>query len=535
MLVAVLAPALVACSTPAEPVAVASRRTPLAAPTEPPSPAVSTPGANDSTEPTEPPRSNEPPPTEPAVTTDLSRSTSAGDRRYPRLGSADIDVEHYDVSLTYDPDRVALDGVVEATGRLVNPTDQIALDAAGPDVSAVMVGGHPAEFEQVGDELIVRLDSPRSAGDEFLVSVSFNSEVPERGTFFERAGLFRGTRGRGIWSVNEPDGTSTWIPVNDHPTDKASWTFEITVPDGTSAIANGEHVGTLDDPVTGTETWTWDQEEPMASYLVLLLIGDYELREGGTSSSGVELDHVAPAGETGDLDAYDEVVDRQLTFFVDLFGEYPFDRFGLALAHSMSGLAMETQGLALFSADDLDGSVGYLQHLLLAHELGHQWFGNAVSPASWDDIWLNEGFATYCQWLWLDAEGLEPLEVNADRSLTAVRSGGGPVSRPDELFGTVSYDGGAVVLHALRLTIGDEAFFDGARAWVGDHLDGAASTDDFQATMEAASGQDLGEFFAAWVHADERPGAYPAAGVQTTSTRSGLRNTVPSGAGVAAS
>ena len=112
--------------------------------------------------------------------------------------------------------------------------------------------------------------------------------------------------------------------------------------------------------------------------------------------------NVVPAGNEDDLRQYADVVDRQLTFFSELFGEYPFDRFGLAIAESMPGLAMETQGLPLFSAGDLDGSLGYLQHMLIAHELTHQWFGDAVSPAQWDDIWLNEGFATYGQWLWLD-------------------------------------------------------------------------------------------------------------------------------------
>jgi aminopeptidase N len=247
----------------------------------------------------------------------------------------------------------------------------------------------------------------------------------------------------------------------------------------------------------------------MATYLVLLLVGDYELVRGGRSAQGVELDHVARAGDAGELDPYLDVVDRQLTYFTDLFGPYPLDRYGIAIADSASGLAMETQGLPLFSAGDLDGSLGYLQHLLLAHELAHQWFGNAVSPAQWDDIWLNEGFATYAEWLWLEEEGLDSLDALADRALESVGDGGGPVSDPDDLFGSVSYDGGAVAVHALRLTVGDEAFFAGARAWVTEHLDSAATTDDLQETMESVSGRDLDEFFETWVHAEDRPESYP--------------------------
>jgi len=146
---------------------------------------------------------------------------------------------------------------------------------------------------------------------------------------------------------------------------------------------------------------------------------------------------------------------------------------------------------------------------LLSHEMAHQWFGDAVSPAQWDDIWLNEGWATYAQWMWLDHEGLDTLEGQAQRALVGAANAAGAVSQPDDLFGSVTYDGGGAALHALRLTIGDDAFFGGARAWVTEHMDSAGSTDDFQTTMEAASGRDLDDFFATWVHAADRPETFP--------------------------
>jgi aminopeptidase N len=499
---------LAACAPPAEPVAVASRRTgeatnPTTHETRPSTtPSTSGPAATSTTVTGEPAA-----PT--TVAAALSRSTSAGDRRYPRLGSTDIDVEQYVVELEYDTANVSLTGRITASGRFVNATDQIALDAAGPHVTGVTGDDGALTFTQADDELIVALDAPEPAGATFAVSVEFTSTVPESGNYFERAGLFRNVDGPGVWSVNEPDGTSTWLPVNDHPTDKAAWRFAVTVPEGLSAIFNGEFEGTDRDDATGSSTWTWNQREPMASYLVLLLIGEYEPREGGRSATGVELDNVAEPNDADDLTTYTDLVDRQLSFFTDQFGTYPFDRYGIALADSASGLAMETQGLPLFSQDDLDGSLGYIQHLFLAHELAHQWFGDAVSPAQWDDIWLNEGWATYAEWMWLDHEGFGTLDGMAQQALAASSQGGGPISRPDVLLGGVTYDGGGAVLHALRLTIGDDAFFTGARAWVADHMDSAASTDDFQATMEAASGRDLDDFFATWVHAPDRPDTFP--------------------------
>ncbi len=152
----------------------------------------------------------------------------------------------------------------------------------------------------------------------------------------------------GLWSVNEPDGVSTWLPVSDHPTDKATWTFHITVPADLTAVANGEL--TAVEPGAGVATYTWEQDQPMASYLVLLLVGEYELVDDGSSDSGVELDHAVLRSERDDLDAYLGVTRDQIRFFESLFGPYPFQRYGVAIADSIGGLAMETQGLSLFSS-----------------------------------------------------------------------------------------------------------------------------------------------------------------------------------------
>jgi aminopeptidase N len=436
----------------------------------------------------------------------LSRSTSAGDRRHPELGSADIDVEHYGVVLTYEPSTERFTGTATVTGVLLAATDRIALDSDGPAVTSVLIEGGPAAFVQEDRELLVSLPAPRAAGDPFRIEVAFTSDI-SGGDGFLDAGIFPAYEHPGVWAVNEPDGVSTWMPVSDHPTDKAAWTFEVTVPDGLTAVANGAFLGSV--PAGGGTTWTWGQSEPMASYLVTMLIGPYEIRDGGTSSTGVDLVHVVLDDRIDTLDPYLAVTDEQLEFFADRFGPYPFDRYGLALADSVPGLAMETQGLSLFSATDLDGSLGYIQHLLLAHELAHQWFGNAVSPAQWDDIWLNEGFATYAEWMWLDHVGLQPLDGAAADALRALDGGGGPVRRPAELFSDVSYRGGAVALEALRRIVGDEAFIAGLRAWVQDRIDGVGTTDEFVASMERLTGVQLDEWEAAWLDSGVLPDALP--------------------------
>ena len=435
-----------------------------------------------------------------------SRSVTAGDQRFPALGSSDIDVEHYDVALEYDPDSRSLVGSVALDGTFVHPTDRVALDLNGPEVAQVRSEGNALEFSLVERDLIVALDDVRPAGSEFSLTVEYSVKIAEQSFFAGGLGLFP-TRD-GLWSLNEPDGASTWLPVSDHPTDKATWTFEVTVPAGLAAISNGELIDSAEG-VAGT-TWTWDQTEPMASYLVLLLVGDYELVDDGFSSSGVDLDHVVLRSDREALDAYLSVTRDQLEFYEELFGPFPFDRYGLAIADSVGGLAMETQGLSMFSRSDFDGTLGPWQHAFLSHEIAHQWFGDAVSPASWNDIWLNEGFATYAQWLWLDEVGYEPVDETAKRVLDRLPTRGWPLAEPEEMFGSVVYDGGATVLHALRLTVGDQAFFAGLRAWVVTHLDGTATTEDLRATMEQASGVDLTDFFETWVYAASIPSTLPA-------------------------
>jgi aminopeptidase N len=435
----------------------------------------------------------------------ISRSLSAGDPRFPGLGSADLDVDHYDVGLDYDAVAQVLRGTVTTNLVTTARTDQVAFDAESIDVGSVLVGGAPRPFVVADRKLLVTLAEPVAAGTHLVVEIDYRVSLDTNRRFADDAGIFV-TEG-GFWSVNEPDGTSTWMPVNDHPTDKATWTFAVTVPEPAVAVANGVLLATTDEP--DSTTWTWHQADPMAPYLALLLVGDYELVDAGTTAGGVELRHAAIDGSASNLTAYTEVTRRQFEFFEPLFGPYPFDRYGLAITDSTPGLAMETQGLALFSSGDLDGSVGVLQHLLLAHELAHQWFGDAVSPQTWDDIWLNEGFATYAQWLWLAEAGFTSVDALASEALAALPESGGPVGRPDELFGAVSYDGGAVVVHALRSTVGDETFFEGTRTWVEEHRDGTATTDELRAVFERVSGLDLGPLFDAWVTSEQRPDRFP--------------------------
>jgi aminopeptidase N len=201
----------------------------------------------------------------------------------------------------------------------------------------------------------------------------------------------------------------------------------------------------------------------------------------------------------------------QLAYFEGLFGPYPFEAYGLAFTDSDPGLAIETLGRSMFSRADFPGDVSERTEMFQSHELAHQWFGDAVTPTSWADLWLSESFATYGQWLWLDHTGRLDLEQTADAALAARQASGeatGRPSRPD-LFGFERYDGGAVVLHALRKEVGDDAFFTILRRWVADNAGTSRTSADFIALATQVAGHDLGGFFRTWLYSPRPPSRFP--------------------------
>jgi aminopeptidase N len=480
-----------------------------------PDPAPTDPAPTDPA-PTDPATPTDPAPTDPATPTDPAptdlaprdAATSVGDPLFPGLGSSDVDVVAYDVDLEIHPAGGGIDGAVTIDAIVPPGVGQLSLDASDLDVSAVSVDGVEATFTNGGGELLVDLEVDREP--QVTAVISYRSSPSSLGASGFGAGWHEVPSGSYV--LNEPDGAHRWMPSNDHPSDKALWRFELQVPDGLGAIANGE----LEQRGNGERPWVWTQNEPMSTYLVQLIVGDYSVipDEPFVSVDGDEIPlvHVAPSGAGDDLEQFFAVTDEQLAFFEDLFGPYPLDRYGLALvADFPPGLAMETQGRSMFNVDTFDGAVGYEQHLLLAHELAHQWFGNAVSPAEWDDIWLNESFATYAQWLWLEETGFGNVEPAAAGSLNGRQNGTEATGNPDadNLFGFESYDGGAVVLHALRLTIGDDDFFELLRRWVEQNTGTSQSTEAFIELAEQVSGNELGEFFEDWLFATDLPDQFP--------------------------
>ena len=446
-----------------------------------------------------------PPPTSapdaPAVTP-VRGADGVGDPYYPQLGNGGYDVAAYDLEIEWLPDSSSVDAT--ATIDLTPDLDlsSFNLDLAGLEVERIGIDGVEAAFRRTRRELTVTPAEILRADVPVVVEVDYGG-VPrpiDVGTDFFEVGWQ--TDGRDAFVVSEPAGAATWFPANDHPTDKARFRFRITVPGDLGVVANGLAKGVEEAP-DGRRTWVYESGDLMATYLASVVIGDLVFDEA-TGPAGLPLRSAYPTRLADAARADFADIETMLAVFTEWFGTYPFEVYGHVVVDEILGFALENQTLSLFGSDLVTGA-GSID-AIVAHELAHQWFGNAVSPATWRDIWLNEGFATYAEWIWEQESGGRSV-VESATAAHAIADFGVPPGDPgpDELFQPTVYIRGALVLHALAQEVGDDAFRRLLPAWASRHDDSAASTDDFIALAEEVSGQELDDLFDRWLYGVELP------------------------------
>jgi aminopeptidase N len=432
-------------------------------------------------------------------------SPGLGDPYFPREGNGGYDVAHYDLELTYIPDDHHLGGSATITATATQNLSRFNLDFKNYKIGNITVNGEPAKFTRHAQELAITPSKGLPKGKKFTVKVTY-AGTPH--TVLHSPIIFGAPYGwiytdDGAFVGCEPNAASTWYPSNDHPSDKATFTFDITVPDGTKVVANGDLTG--EGTGGGMSNFVWEEKEPMATYLATIDIGKWKFHEDKSDGGIPVFVAVDPALEdqaeaTKVIQLHADITD----YWAKLFGKYAFSSTGAIIDDVDNvGFSLETQTRPLYGFVPDSGTA--------SHELAHEWFGDSLSVKTWDNIWLNEGFATFVSWIWREHTGGGSTYQTATQVFNSI-----PADDPfwkqsiadpqrDTMFSSAVYYRGGMALASLREMIGDKKFFDLMKTWATDHRYGSVTTDQFTALASKISGKNLDSFFKTWLWKQAKP------------------------------
>lgn len=492
-------------------------------------PATATPPAEPTTPPTPPTTGVAEAPSDPRINPETGRKVA----NWPK--ARHFDHLHMRLELSFpDLSKPELSGLMTLRARAQGRTrTTLVLDSRGPKVESVTVGGTDAPFELADGKLRIQLPTPVQMDQEVIVVVRYTLD-------------YSVNKGEGLtFSPGKPDGkgpteqftqvhaqgqaelNSRWFPCHDFPNERLSTELIVTVPQSTDehpwiVVSNGRLESKVDN-ADGTTTWHWNQALPHAPYLVTLAIAKFAVIElGGPTSArpGLPMPIYVPIGTEEKATVVFEDTARMVTFFEKLFDEpYPWDMYAQVCVRDFAAGGMENTSATLLYANVATSKPGS-QDDLIAHELAHQWFGDLITCKSWEHLWLNEGWATFAEALWVEeearqdhpddpsmarkaymrsiaqaAQGLRRTNRATAPRFTAMVSN--RYSDPDRVFSKMDnpYSKGALVLHMLRQRLGDDAFFKGVRLYVDRFKFREVETDDFRLVLEEVSGLSLEQFF----------------------------------------
>ncbi|TFB52848.1 M1 family peptidase [Cryobacterium tagatosivorans] len=429
-------------------------------------------------------------------------SSTFGDPYVPAGGNGGYKVDHYDLDLDYRVATNRLRATATITARATMRLDRFSLDFDGLSVDKITVAGSPPrKVTHTARKLTVTVAEPIEAGDSFEVMVRYRgSPRPLRSPWGE---VGWEELSDGVLVAGQPCGAASWFPCNDHPSFKSTFRIVVTCESPYTVISNGAL--TSQSTRSGRTSWTFHVREPMASYLATVQIGRYIRRD--VVASPVVQRIFFPADLAHEVAVDFARLGDMVSLFSELFGPYPFDSYSVVVTDDELEIPLEAQGLAIFGRNHVDGAHG--SDRFIAHELAHQWFGNSLTIARWQDIWLHEGFACYAEWLWEEERGGRSAEENAIRHWNQVDAlphdivVGDP--GPHAMFDDRVYKRGALAVHAVRRHLGDEVFFEVLRAFTRGRRHGSISTEDFVEFFSRSGKAGVGPIVSAWINASDLP------------------------------
>jgi aminopeptidase N len=428
---------------------------------------------------------------------------SIGDPTFPDDGNGGYTVGNYFIDLGVTPESGNVNATVIIGAKATQDLSSFDLDFRGPQITNVTVDTIPAQYSRAGSKLTVVPAGMLPKGSAFNVVVHYaGMPGPLHDPNFGEYGWVRTNDGALV--VSEPDGASTWFPCNDHPSNKATYIFRVTVPTGYQAVANGVE----ETPVTtdGQTTYVWDEKSPMATYLATVAIGKFATKAGRSGNLPVFV--AADPKFAGSLNAVYATTVKAVKLETAMFGPYPFASVGGIIAAPKLNYALENQERPVYAGFAPDDD-------FIVHEIAHQWFGDSVSLTRWSDIWLNEGFATYAEWLWNEKNGKGTAKQMFDRYLAQPANSaiftpapGAPGAK--NLFPFSIYIRGAMTLQALRDKVGDADFFMILKDWAAQHKYGNATVPQFIALVKKVAsprvpGQQIDHLFNVWLYQKTKP------------------------------
>ncbi len=423
---------------------------------------------------------------------------TSGDSLLSDAGDSGYDVDHYSLQIGYQRHGNRLRGEATIDAHATEELAGFYLDLRSLRVGAVSVGSVPATFARLGNKVRVIPAATLAAGAPFQVRVRYAGHpVEKREADLSSDGWL--LTPDGALALGEPQGSSSWFPSDNRPGDKATFDVRATVPRPLKAISNGSLLAR--ERSGRRTTFVWQSPEPMTTYLATLAIGRFKLVH--STVDGIGAWTAFEPSEARSARRHLRELPKVLRFYSSRFGPYPFSSTGFIFAVDRASLygALETQSRPTYFHDPAP--------LTFVHELAHQWFGDAVSPADWKQIWLNEGFAQFSQWLWKEHTG-GPSVAQIFRLYYrhGHRIWNPAPARPGtsaHLFAASIYYRGGLALQALRAKLGDAVFFQILRDWVALNKYGNGTVPGFIALAERDSGRDLSRFFEAWLYSRGRP------------------------------